>query len=114
MANELIKEIVQLEQELAARLAAEQERARAWLEGVRTELDQTASLERQALQQQGATLQAAALAAAQTTAAQRLSQAEALAQGFAALDDEPLRVLILARLVAILPARNHDHPDVED
>lgn len=113
MANELLKEIVQREKALAAEVAAEKERARAWLEGVRSELEIDAEQRRQTLQQQGASVQAAALAAEKTAAEERLRQAEALTQRFAALSDEQLQMLIRAKLAAILPARGHDHPDVE-
>lgn len=113
MANELIKEIVEREQELTARVAAEQEKARAWLEQVRLELAAAADQQRQALQQQATAAEAKTLAAAQTAAEKRLQQAEALAQRFADLGDDQLRALILAKLAAILPARGHDHPDVE-
>lgn len=113
MANELLKEIVQREKALAAEVAAEKERARAWLEEVRSELAMNGEQGLQALQQHGASAQAAALAAAQTAAEERLHQAEALAQRFAALSDEQLQGLIRAKLAAILPARGHDHPDVE-
>lgn len=113
MANELLKEIVQREKALAAEVAAEKERARAWLEGVRSELEIDAEQRRQTLQQQGASVQAAALAAEKTAAEERLRQAEALTQRFAALSDEQLQMLIRAKLATILPARGHDHPDVE-
>lgn len=113
MANELIQEIVQREKALAAAVEAEKERARAWLEGVRSELTLATEQQRQALLQQGAAVQAAALAAAQTAAEKRLQQAEALGQRFAALSDGQLQPLIREKLAAILPARGHDHPDVQ-
>lgn len=113
MANELIQDIVRREQELAARVAAEQQKARAWLEQLRGELAQAVALQRQALQQQATAARARAMEASQSAAEARRQQAETLAQRFAALGDDQLRPLILAKLAAILPARGHDHPDVE-
>ncbi len=111
MTDELIRQIVQREQELANELADEERRAQAWLDGVRAELATQQEARCQQRRQQQAEARDTALARAREQTRERLTRADAWASRLAALDEACLRPLLLQRLAAILPAGDHDHPD---
>lgn len=113
MENELIREVVRFEEELNRRVAAEEERSRAWLEEARARLAKEFDQRQQALEEECARSLAAARDEAQREAAATVARAEFRAGALEGIDEALLKELIRQHISVILPGGSDDHPDVE-
>ena len=103
MAEQALDRIFEVEEELSARLVAEQEKIAAWLDNVRREIGEESREEEERLIAGLAEAAARVRDEALGEAARRRTEADARSLALGALSDERMREIILKYLQRILP-----------
>ena len=101
--QDTLQEVFGVEREISGKLAAERQRAEAWLAQAREETLQARLAELERLRVRTAQEEAVATQAAQDRAAGILRQARAALERVRVLDDAQLAPIVRQRLAAILP-----------
>ena len=110
MTDGLLENIIQLEKQIQAEVAEEQERAKTWQERELAQLDQkleTARANEEERCRQTLTEQNTAV---HQDVAKIKAETDAWCKRLAELDDATLSRVLKRKLAAILPGGDHDHP----
>ena len=110
MTDGLLENIIQLEKQIQAEVAKEQERAKSWQQRELAQLDlefEAAQANEEERCRQILTEQNAAV---HQNVEEIKAETEAWCKRIAALDDETLSKVLQRKLAAILPGGDHDHP----
>lgn len=111
MGDGILKEVLQLEQEIEADLADEQARAEAWLAEACRAVDRDLSGEQQDEDLASEQKSAAAIRTARDRAAGRLRRERQWAKALVGMSSDRLSALLDSRLQPVLTGRDDDCPD---
>lgn len=110
MSESLLENIIQLEKQLQAELAAEERRSQAWRERELAQLDAALAVARRESERGDQAAEEAARMAAHAEGEALLRSAEEWCGRLQALEEDWLRNELVRHLVAILPKEDDDHP----
>jgi hypothetical protein len=111
MSNDLLKEVLELEQQIESDLGKERKRAEVWLTEACRMIDQELECDQlentRAFERHGAE----SICTVRQTSAQKLRHQRHRAKALAELSDESLLTLLKGRLNRVLTGRDDDCPD---
>ena len=110
MTDGLLENIIQLEKQIQANVAAEQVRAEQWQKRELAALEISLLAERAATEKRRKQLLSEKKAALLREAAEIEAAAEDWCQRLAILDDTVLEEVLQRHLAGVLPGGDHDHP----
>ena len=110
MTDGLLENIIQLEKQIQAEVAEEQERAKAWQQRELVQLDQKLETERANEEERCHQTLTEQKSAVHQDVEQIKAATDTWCKRLAALDDATLNRVLEHKLAAILPGGDHDHP----
>jgi vacuolar-type H+-ATPase subunit H len=111
--QDILAEVIKVEKEIQARLEAEGEKARQWVEQVKREMEEKALRAEEGFRELLENRIQEARAEADRKASEILNDANSKAEKIENLSDETLKSLITRHISRVLPGFNHDSQDVK-
>ena len=111
MSNDLLKEVLELEQQIESDLGQERNRADVWLAEACRMIDQELDCEQLENAHSIERLDAESICTVRQSATQKLRHQRHRAKALAELSDESLLTLLKGRLNRVLTGRDDDCPD---
>ncbi|HXX81802.1 MAG TPA: hypothetical protein VEI46_09645 [Thermodesulfovibrionales bacterium] len=110
MEKDILSKVIEVEKEIQERLREEKNKAHAWLEGVKTEIEKDISLQEEQLRESYTRGREDAKAEAERKAAKIVKDAASLAERYRQISDETLEKIVKRHMVKILPAHSTISP----